>query len=40
MTPTSIKLPMELKEKIRKKAKQENRTLHGYLINLLLKLHK
>lgn len=36
----TLKLPIELFQKIAKKAKADGRTFHGYLINFLNKTHK
>jgi hypothetical protein len=40
ITPTSIKIPKDLKEKLVKKAKANQRTLHGYIIHKLTILSK
>lgn len=38
--PLSIKVDETLKIKLKQAAKQDNRSLHGYILNLLKKLHE
>lgn len=40
MTATTIKLPIKVKEKLKKKAKEDGRTLHGFIVFSLTNLVK
>ena len=40
VTVLPLKIKGDLKAKLKRAAAKDNRTLHGYIINLLIKLHE